>query len=561
MHGARAVGLVLALAVLITACSRPVSPPEPSAPVHAPSRPAEDTVPVHDPSAKTPPVSHSGRVAVQFQLYEGPLGFRVPDKRKNLLPGDSARIGTAAFTLDILLPDVEEAAARQGLRVKGTTLLSEPKWIAGQGVALTVAAGRAGDQITVTVSLKGEQPAVLQLTRVGWATVTAEYRFEQQWRPISRLDSHVEPGAAELRLRFSKPVRQVEVEQALTAAQASPVRGLMQWEDDRTLLWQIVALPPRLDFFLGGAHDQDGMELPGGIPSLRTGTAPMLITTDITKLSGDRELTLIPPDVQSAALTADRAFLNLVSWIPGVTPWDWQATDLYVDLKTGTLKPGRVEGTQPRLSGELQAWVVNPGGTLVAGLRPASQTGAAQSGLKDLVIRDLRGGREQIVRAFATQVAAPEDAIYLVWSPDGARVALLTDSDPPGPGAAIVALELATGERTVLASGLPLRAAGAPLVWSQDGRYVLAGNVLADLMADSARVLPGEPTEVRGAFEPQGTRLLYSFKDWEQVAVIAPATGEQTPLGTGLMVGWAERDRAYLIRWGASDTRYSPPGQ
>jgi hypothetical protein len=157
------------------------------------------------------------------------------------------------------------------------------------------------------------------------ATVEVDVLYGDTWRPLTVLDSHVTPGAGTIRIRFSKPVRLAEVEQALLAAQAAPVRGALQWEDDRTVHWQIARLPDRIDFLLGGAHDQDGLPLPGGIPSLRVGEPATLVELD---LSGGvaRSVAVLPPDIIRAALSADGKDLNLTAWSPGTTRWDWRIT-------------------------------------------------------------------------------------------------------------------------------------------------------------------------------------------------------------------------------------------
>lgn len=387
------------------------------------------------------------------------------------------------------------------------------------------------------------------------ASITVEYRDAQGWQPVTAMQSHLPPGPAEVRLRFSRPVRRAEVEQALAEAQPAPVRGLLQWDDDQTLIWRIAEMPPRLDFLLSKAHDQQGIALPGGLLSLRVGTAPALAIVDITE-GLEQPLAALPPDIMNAGLSPDRQYLNLMVWAPGAHQWDWRVDNMYVDLQTRTLKAGRVEGPQPRLTGELQAVTLNPHGTLVAGLRPSP----GGQGLKDLVVREVRGGREQVFPGFVTQTGDAAEPVHLAWSRDGARIAAVADTDPAGPGAAVIAIEVASRVRAVLAGSVPLTSGGARLAWSDSGQYLLAANLLVDTRAGTFQPLPGEPKQVRGVFEPGGSRLFFSLQDWEHLAVIDAATGAMTPLGTGLLVDWAGPARLYLIRWDASATRYRPPG-
>ncbi|MFZ5826475.1 MAG: hypothetical protein ACOY94_19455, partial [Bacillota bacterium] len=183
-----------------------------------------------------------------FHLYTGPLGFKFPDVRRELAPGESMAVGLEPFDLDILLPGLTEEAARKALKVEGAQLLGEPAWLPEGALALQVGPGQP-DQVThIRVEVPGATPVAVSIRRAAPATVTVDQRFGHGWRPITVLDAYSTPGPSAVRLNFSKPVRREEVEQALLAAQSVPIRGLMEWTDDKTLTWQIAELPPRLDF-------------------------------------------------------------------------------------------------------------------------------------------------------------------------------------------------------------------------------------------------------------------------------------------------------------------------
>jgi hypothetical protein len=497
-------------------------------------------------------------VAVRFAIYTGPPGFRLPEQRQELPPGQSAVVGTAPLDLDIVASGLSEQALRQALTVAGADLAAEPRALpGGQGLMLQVGPGKGGDQVTVSVNPGTAPPAVLTLRRAEPAAVTVEYQQNAGWQTVTLLNGHVSPGPAVVRLTFSKPVRRSEVEQALAGAQAALVRGLMQWPDERTLVWSLPQMPSRLDLLLGGAHDADGLPLPGGVPSLRVGEPPLLVLLDPATLR-EQPVAVLPPDIVSASLSADRAYLNLVAWKPGTSHWDWQTTDLYLPLASPALKPGRVEGPQPRLTGELQSWVVNPQGTLVAGFRRPTRPVSQPPGLADLVVRDLRGGREQVIPAFANHASPAVEMPYLAWSADGMRVLALSDRE--GAGAEVALVDLATLQRSVVAQGLPVQAAGTRLAWSAGGQWLLAGSLLVDLQTGTYRALPGDPALARGAWEPVGARLLYTARDWGEILLVDPAGGETVPMGPGLLVDWAEDGKAALIRWPASGSRYVPPG-
>lgn len=572
MRVQRAIGWLLLPALFVVACSapggeRPASAPPPSENERPPvstgaEQPGKTPEPTAPPTAEKP-VSEKPQgksLAARFYLYTGPLGFKFPDVRRDLPPGETVVVGLDAFDLEVLLPGFGEPAVRQALKVEGAKLLSEPAWLEQGGLALQISPGEAGEVATIRLEMAGAQPATLTIRRAAPATVAVDQRFGHTWKPITVLDAYTSPGPSAVRLSFSKPVRKAEVEQALLAAQWVPIRGLMEWTDEQTLTWQIAQLPPRLDFLLGGAHDLDGLPLPGGIPSLRVGDPPILVEVNLSD-PVDAVRGTLPPDMISASLTRDGKAVNLLAWTPGTTKWDWQTVDVYYDLEAKALKRGRADEPQPRLPGDLEGWVISPNGLLVAGLR--SKGSPTESYRADMVFMDMRGGRSQafpgVIGRFrgASQV---DLTTHLAWSPDSLQVAALSFEDDPAKSN-LVTVEPGTGKPEVLVANLPVRSDGTRLSWSADGRWILAGNLLVDRESQSFVSLPGPAHGAAGVWEPGGSRLLYSAQDWGPVLVIDPAKGEMKPLGDGMVVGWTGPDSALLIRWPSSATRYLPPGQ
>ncbi|HYG60688.1 MAG TPA: hypothetical protein VD902_21650, partial [Symbiobacteriaceae bacterium] len=236
----------------------------------------------------------------------------------------------------------------------------------------------------------------------------------------------------------------------------------------------------------------------------------------------------------------------------GTSRWDWHTAEFHLNLQTGELKHGRQESARPRITGgSLESWVINPPGTLVAALRPSAQGGGS-----DLVVMDPLGGRQLVYPRFVTRAGAILPGM-LAWSADGVRVAAIAEA--PEGGAGIVVLNVTDGEIARPVNALPV-GAGARLLWSGSGRYILAGNLLVDLEQGTYRQLPGDPLKARGAWEPQGQRLLYSQEDWGVLMAVDPATAGTQGLGTGLLAGWTGPGRALLIRWPVSATRYVPIG-
>ncbi|HEY3365091.1 MAG TPA: hypothetical protein VGK74_08570 [Symbiobacteriaceae bacterium] len=548
----RTAGAVLLVAVFLAACARPVDRPVTPA---AEDKPLPSSATPAEKDDRTPPVSTSRQVQAKFYLLDASSGFKDPGRVRELTSGKSV-IGPATAYLEVVPANPGDKLT---LRLDGAPLVGEIQWSAtSKSYILRAGPGKPDDKVTITVERAGVAPAVLSVMRVAPATVTVDQANGESWKPVTVLDSSTQPGPGQVRLLFSKPVHRQEVEQSLVEAQPMPIRGLMTWENDKTLIWQIGQLPPRLDFFLDGAHDQDGLPLPGGIPSLRVGSPPNLVLVNVAE-AVDQPVAPLPPDVISARLSPDGKYVNLTAWTPGASRWDWRTADLYVDLAAKSLKSGRVDDIQPRIPGDWSSWAVNPPGTTVAGLRSAK---SGTSGKVDLVVTDLRGGRSQVYPDFLDQEAAPgngDNTRYLAWSADGRQVAAISYKGGKA-GADVVALDLPTGRRTTLVQNLPVASGAASLSWSPDGRYLQVGNLLLELRSGAVRTLEGD-AGARGIWEPGGTRLLYNERDWGPVYLIDPAAGGGTkPLGIGMIVSWAGPDKAYVIRWGASNARYVPPG-
>jgi|GEM_PF-3556032 len=565
MRFKRAASLIILLAVFLSACSgRPqaepvVQQPGGSEQPSAETDPASPTRPQDSPPPEKSAGDQERPLPVRFRIYTGPLGFRLTDTMRELGAGESTVMGLEPFDMDLHLPGMDEKAARKAVSVEGATLLREPTWLSEGGLALQVSGGQANQVVKVTVQAAGYAPAVLTVRRAGPASVTLDQRIGHTWEPVTVLNGYTTPGPSAVRLNFSKPVRKEEVEKALLEAQSVPIRGLMAWTDDQTLTWQIAELPPRLDFLLGGAHDLDGLPLPGGIPSLRFGEPPAAVTVDLSDLS-ETVLGIMPPDLVAAGLSWSRQAINLIAWSPGTTKWDWRTVDLHFDLEKKTLRSGRVEEIVPRLPEGLENWVASPNGSLVASLK--SRGVETESFQSDLVITDLRGGRSQVFPGVIGQYRGADQVdltTHLAWSPDGLQVAALSYSGQ-AEQSDLILVNVTSGERVVAMSELPVRSYGTHLAWSTDWRYLLAGNMLINQESKQAVTLPGDTT-ASGFWEPGGNRLLYSPTDWGPIYVVDPETAEAQPLGEGMLAGWAGPGQALLIRWNGNETRYLPPGQ
>jgi len=391
------------------------------------------------------------------------------------------------------------------------------------------------------------------------ATVSLAQRQGDRWLPVTPLAAVAPPGPAELRLAFSKPVRREEVEQALLAAQAAPVRGLMTWLDDQTLIWQIQSLPARLDFLLGGAHDQDGLPLPGGIPSLRLGQMPVLVTLDPAHPGDEKAIATLPADIATARLEPGGQAVTLQVWQPGTTRWDWTLVQFAADLRGGQVVSGPVGEARPRAAADLEEWAISPSGALVAGLKTDGDL-IAKTVPVSLVVSDLAGGRRVVTPEFIRRNAAASEGdstVHLAWSPDSTTVAALTYK---GATSDLIAFSVADQRRTTLLPDVPVQAGGTVLRWSANPRYLLAGHLIIDLQAHTTRALERSEGQPSGEWSPDGAWLAYQPAAWGPILLVDPATGSATPAGTGLLVGWTPEKRLCVIRWTGNETRYHPLG-
>jgi hypothetical protein len=209
----------------------------------------------------------------------------------------------------------------------------------------------------------------------------------------------------------------------------------------------------------------------------------------------------------------------------------------------------------------LENWVISPSNTLVAGLR--SRGNSIESDKADLVIMDMRGGRSKNIPGVIGRFRGVDQVdltTHLAWSPDSLQVAALSFAGDRERSDLLV-IEAETGKSTVLVPNLPVRSDGTRLTWSNDGRWLLAGNLLIERETQAVVELMGAPHQASGAWEPGGTRLLYSPKDWGPIQIIDPDKAETKYLGDGMIIGWTGLDKVLLVRWPGSDTRYLPPGQ
>lgn len=515
-----------------TAIGPPRQSQPPEGPVKAPEAPEQTEEPQRPAQQQPPPPMAEG---IEFQVtlegVQSPGFFG---------PGALGRVGAGAFRVTVRLPaPMTQEAALRAISVEGSpfevTGWHEPT----HSVGLRMAQGAPGQTVTVRVVLGGESH-VLRLQRVPEALVVLERQVGEtdQWQAVKPWET-APPGSTTLRLRFSKPVDTDSVVRALQTAQSDPVRGLFNWVDSQTLLWHIPELPSHLVFLLGGARDQDGLPLPGGIPVIRVGE-PATLNLYVVDSNVEGELLPVPSDPVRAMLLPDGKVIELWAWTPGRTQWDWTQTSYSIDLMRFSVAAG-APPRDPRVSRiptDMLAVSISPDGAFAVGFRG-----------KDLSLVDISSGRERRFAGFLHQEAPPSAP---AWSFDGKRVVVLDGPD-------LVQLTIDTWERTVLIAALPTDG-GVYLNGSSDGRYMLVGSLVVDLAQKSFIRLPGDPLSARGTWEPDGVRLAYTGGDWSEIHLYEPLTGNRHALGRGYIVEWASPGRLYLLRRPTDDNRYFPPG-
>lgn len=554
------------IGVLLLAGCGPKSPAkaEPGAPIHSgPAVQPPSTGPTPDPLGIAPEPSPPGPPASKTDA--DPAGSAAPGEQTEEPPvislpvqaefqvtlngvftpvfyaaGATGKVGTGSFRLTVRLPaPLSQEAAMRAVSVDGARF-DVSGWHEPTGaLGLRVDGGAPGELITVAVSL-GEEPQVLQLLRVEDPTVVLERQVEEkdQWEPVNPWDT-ASPGSGTLRLRFSKPVDQEAVVDALLTSQTDPVRGLFRWVDPQTLLWQIPELPSRLFFLLNGARDTDGLPLPGGLPVIRVGS-PAVLNLLMLDRGIEGELMAVPADPIRARLLPDGKQLVMTAWKPGRTHWDWTQADYTIHLQTFSVTEGAPpeDPRRGRIPADLTATASSPDDLLLVGFRG-----------RDLILIDISSGRERRYTQFLEQESLPSAP---VWSPDGKELVALDGPD-------LVALHVETWERRLLVSNLPADA-GVRLSRSESGRFVLVGSLVVDLAEKSFVRLPGNALSAKGFWEPEGERLVYSAADWAEIYLYDPVTDTRRSVGKGLLVGWESAERLYVIRWADFENRYHPPG-
>lgn len=609
---AYAAALLLA-ALALCACVPLTPPPEQSPGVQSPrpqnslpSPPRATIGPQPPPGADDPPPEPPPEPAryqlrkVELTLVNSDAG-RLLGTRAVTRPG-AVVIGTDQFTLHAhLSPAPPEEWLRDQVRIDGAAAYPlRPDLLAKGVLELTFPPGPAGQEIVVSLSsvdspLGTPEGVTLRLRRTPEPQVALDVAAGAGWYEITPWDT-IPPGAADLRLRFSKAMNQESVEAALLPV-LEAVGGSISWPDPATLLWSAPAMPPLLELDLRNVRDQDDLWLAGDLPVVRSGQGPRLVALDPATGLGTRVADL-PPEMFDAALSPDSRSLLLRAYERRAGTEYAPAVVWVVDLVDGGRRQLDAFGTWVWLSGnrlwrlapEEERWEIvtrdgaaTPGGQSPPLRAPApAPFGDWLAGVvfgdeqenppgylypAELVLLPLAGGEPVRLQDFVHIFSPPQDwrtRLSLGWAPDSPRLATLGDTPE---GAELVVADSVLGLPRAQVRPLPELPYGSIFEthWSPTGAHILAGPLILDAvtLATLGRLpAAGGGEAVRNAaWSPDGQWVMYTdqWDDWGPVFAYHLATGNLVRLGSGWPAGWDAGGRALVIQWPWAEYRYSSP--
>lgn len=472
----------------------------------------------------------------------------------------------------------------------GIIQLRFPRGDAGEGFTF---------RLTNVTAWDGGEEVALRLCRAQAPRAALDVRDGTGWRAFEAGDV-VPDGPVTLRLRFNKPMDRQSVEERIQAppywTDNPPLPPKVEWADDQTVLLRYADPPPVIEVRLTGAHDRHGLFVGGTLPAVHVGSAPYLAVLDPAG-GGERRLAGLMPEIVAARPSPDGRQLLFTAWRrvlgnqdPTQHTWMMELTEGRKDGLDGRGWRWLADGRLLRLQTYRDRWdIADPDGRVVAGAalpefrsaaalpagdriallrrREGSEEGGGFRVPHDLLILDVKTGKQTLFPDFVRVYSPPTEWIAvadLAWSPDGRRLAAL--SDGPDGATALVMADLESDRVEVVAAEIAGLRHGTThsFSWSPDGRYLAAG----PFILDAATARPERRFEVDESigfdptlpalWSPDGTWLLYNAEPWGEVLVMDVDTGGTRSLGRGLAAGWTPDGRALVIRWAGATERYVP---
>lgn len=557
--------------------AREPSPPPPAAEQMAARTSAPAIAPTQqgDPA---PPVIERVWLQPFIMLPDGSGGYGLDDVT---VTGTTAKVPVQPFALNVQLKPWPGAEWFSRVQVEGGGTVQVDGTEHGL-LRVTFPEGPAGTRLTVTLpGADGKERVTYRLERVELPRASLAVQVDGAWVPVS--PEQVYPAVSpQIRITFDRPMARATVEQALQrfawphGGAAAPEGLTVAWQDDQTVTVSIKKAPPIFAWSLGGARAQDGLPLNSPMPALHFGEPAYLVAIDPTTGQEER-LTNLPAELRGGGVIAGGQKLLLEGirheYIGAIAP-RWIRWLIHLDGRTETLPfagdkflyvdaAGRLQAFQ---RGERLAHGLSPDGTRVASLYAEGfgRTDPPPGYLypHDLVIQSTDGQVLQVVRRVMNLYAPPKDyplRATLVWSPDGKRIATLSDEPD---GGAIAVVDLTTGEVRRVATLPPDMGHGTPYSFFWNGDRFLVGPVLFDASGRVERKLPGY-----GPFSPDGRWiLLHRAADhdadpaWGEVEIASLQTGEVRMLGEGMVLGWRADGKALVARWADWRSRFVANG-
>jgi hypothetical protein len=514
-----------------------------------------------------------------------------------LVPGTETAIGLDTSGLHVTLsPAPDDGWVRRNVTVEGAVAARVVNYYSELGrVYIPFEQGGLGDVIkvmfdSITTSSPAETSAVYTFRRLEEPRATLSAWINDQWRDVNPLEV---VGARPLRLRlaFTKAMDRDAVLAAVDSG--SPGLTAVQWQSDRVLEFEVQSPPPAIKINLDEARDCDGLWVLGGLPALFTGTPPRLMAFKPGS-AATSPLGALVPNVVTAVTSPDGAHL-LVTCTAETTGWhpSYGGVKLVIDASTGAARevdlPGTPvgwasEGSFVLVSGE--NWLIvdaqgrlvrqgdvplgynvassSPDGTRLVSIRikyDEWEEGIAYSA--DLAITDLANNRTTYFEDFTWVHSATDCYHYVapVWSPDGARIAGVSDQ---APHRGIRIADLSTGQ---VSTAVPMSGDGClssrQLSWSPDGKWWLLGDEIiasAGGSGTSRRLRGGPHGDLWGrhCWSPDSKYVAYGG-GWGYVVVVSVSDSKAMHIQEGHFVcGWTKTGELRFITWPDYPYQYSP---
>lgn len=491
----------------------------------------------------------------------------------NLDPGGTLIVGPTPFKFIFRLDPVPGASwAKRHVSVEPAGASYTVEVSPDGDLAVGFESGPPGELVTVTltgVSTSSHNGKVsLTATRAARPTVSLEVKVGGEWRPVRPAEC-LPAVPLDLRLVFSEDMDRPSVEAGLSNADSwndEPNFVDLRWVDDRTILLRAPERPGAIRICVE-AKTASGLALWSVLPTLFNCDPPRLCAYD-PRQGTVRDFSEVPVNIFDASISPDGKSLYVESM-------EQETEDLAywtVDVATGAAEACEPRASEPDDAGVwaaieevLQDYAYgvvsfSPDGTRAAALAAADGeiVWDEEHGLSDLYVVDADTGTCRLLasdfadRWYPMHGVGTSDPSQPLWSPDGTRIALLSDGGPQAAELKVYDLSTAKGETVAaLKSGW----SWSRFTWSPDGRFWTVDDMIVSAAPPYALQTPDFRGCDRPRWSPDGHWFARGY-EWGRVEVRDMQEGTEFPLETALACGWDETGLFYFVRWAAGWERY-----